>query len=594
MNSIAEHAAENERRLLQTYCVTLASQRHGRVPPSTDRTSSEILINYHPVMREVYRPLSSSGDGNCLYRSVSLSMTNTQSHHLLVRLLTAIELILNKSFYDHKSFLDEDVIVTSQFPKLLNDTIMVGSFSELAHIYAISAAIRLPINSYYPPQLYLRSSGPLTREVFGRGVRKDLIPDICVMWTKMRLPPDSSDFVSDHFVCLVKESEGRIDRLDSIYNSEKVSNSDTDNSASIIFDNEDIIDGVRVPHVEDCVKSSCFVEPIQLENSMANYGKRSEMSEAFSPENVMPTSDWYPSDKSGQLDSGCFLDTKTTIQLLTHSSVGLPSVPAGRKENCYFVIENGDNSSKRAGGRRSNFIDDCGVWDGSKGSSPKTYFLIGTDETLQAVFWRNGMFCKKRRIQGKVEYLPMEPQPSKDRIAVVQRYYTKLKLDASYKKRVTWLSEVGIVNGLAVVEYVGKYPGLAPHGNSRIPNSEFVRTPAHVTEKSNELATEMPSEVFGILTNKFDEITRSVSIQQVKDRKRQMSKASSANQGPSRNVADLTDYLDDMVAHDLPFVRSIIQISNNSHSVVLYAEGQLQTTTLHKPHQNKRKRVELQ
>ncbi|WAR24353.1 LOW QUALITY PROTEIN: hypothetical protein MAR_038022 [Mya arenaria] len=149
-------------------------------------------------------------------------------------------------------------------------------------------------------------------------------------------------------------------------------------------------------------------------------------------------------------------------------------------------------------------------------------------------------------------------------------------MDASCKKRVSWLSEDGIVSKLAVVEYVGKFPDLAAHDNSRIPNSEFVRTPAHVIqEMSNELASNQPSDVFSKLANKFDEVTRPSSIQQVKDRKRQMSKASNTNQGPSLNVADQTIHLKNMVTHNHPFVRFVIH-SSKSPSIRLYTDKQLQ------------------
>jgi len=40
-----------------------------------------------------------TGNGNCLYRSASLILVGNQVLHLLLRLLTAIELFLHASFY---------------------------------------------------------------------------------------------------------------------------------------------------------------------------------------------------------------------------------------------------------------------------------------------------------------------------------------------------------------------------------------------------------------------------------------------------------------------------------------------------------------
>ncbi|KAK3589099.1 hypothetical protein CHS0354_017440 [Potamilus streckersoni] len=80
------------------------------------------------------------------------------------------------------------------------------------------------------------------------------------------------------------------------------------------------------------------------------------------------------------------------------------------------------------------------------------------------------------------------------RVFVVTRYYTSLKVDQLYKKRVTWLGEVGLSGRLAVVEYSeysGTFPGQpSPSGNSKDPVSEYLRIPVcndrnkrHVTDR---------------------------------------------------------------------------------------------------------------
>ena len=44
--------------------------------------------------------IKTSGDGNCLYRSASLILVESEKDlHLLLRLLTAIELFLHASYY---------------------------------------------------------------------------------------------------------------------------------------------------------------------------------------------------------------------------------------------------------------------------------------------------------------------------------------------------------------------------------------------------------------------------------------------------------------------------------------------------------------
>ena len=100
-----------------------------------DRASVQILNMFHPVMNTDYNPLQVIGDGNCLYRSVSLAMSGEQDCHILLRLQTSLELILNRSSYDTKKkyndFLNDTRIVTSDYDKLVRDAVIDESYAEI-------------------------------------------------------------------------------------------------------------------------------------------------------------------------------------------------------------------------------------------------------------------------------------------------------------------------------------------------------------------------------------------------------------------------------------------------------------------------------
>lgn len=98
---------------------------------------------------------------------------------------------------------------------------------------------------------------------------------------------------------------------------------------------------------------------------------------------------------------------------------------------------------------------------------------------ISLIFLKQREYCIKKRIQGKTQYISIEPQPLANQIVAVYRYYTVLKLDMS-DKNVTRLGDGGLKSALAIVEYIGKFPGLAPHGNSRQIESEYIRTPSYV------------------------------------------------------------------------------------------------------------------
>ena len=190
----------------------------------------------------------------------------------------------------------------------------------------------------------------------------------------------------------------------------------------------------------------------------------------------------YDPTLQGQLLGG-FLDGSTTVHLLLTNKSGIKSVPTGVKENVYFILDNSRNFEDRAKRKASNFGDDCGVWNSTSGSSPKFHYILYIDGTLSTVFLRQNQYCDRKMIQIFKKYIPMDPQPDNSKVIVVHRYYTAPKLDKEYKKMVTWLGDGGLQSSLSVVDYFGKFPGLAPRGNGSSKSSEYVRTDRDVIKK---------------------------------------------------------------------------------------------------------------
>ena len=96
----------------------------------------------------------------------------------------------------------------------------------------------------------------------------------------------------------------------------------------------------------------------------------------------------------------------------------------------------------------------------------------------------------------------------------MKRYYATLKKDNSYKKRVTWLQNCN----LAVVEYLGKFPGLGSHGNSTT-GSEYIRLAQKVMEEMQMLNGKMkPHQILNHLTDNYDELTQPSCLRQALQR----------------------------------------------------------------------------
>jgi len=169
-----------------------------------DTTSAQILHKFHGSMLETYDPLTVADDGNCLYRAASLAMFGTQDKHLYLRLCTAMELITYQRHYDlstNDAHPDFTAIQPSPFESLLNDALTPGAYAEQAHIYALSAALGVMIESYMPSPLP-SSLNPYSRIVVGRGVRDMQSPRFRLMWTMTSVPNRLADFRQNHFVYL--------------------------------------------------------------------------------------------------------------------------------------------------------------------------------------------------------------------------------------------------------------------------------------------------------------------------------------------------------------------------------------------------------
>lgn len=101
-------------------------------------------------------------------------------------MFTLLEILSYPTFYDsdHKKFVDlvsDNRIVFATYVQLARDIARIGAYADMMHMYALSAVLRLPIRSYYPPQINPEfASEPYSRKFCGRGVNlsESLLEDI--------------------------------------------------------------------------------------------------------------------------------------------------------------------------------------------------------------------------------------------------------------------------------------------------------------------------------------------------------------------------------------------------------------------------------
>ena len=94
--------------------------------------------------------------------------------------------------------------MTSQYSVLVTDALMTGNYAEMIHLYAISAAFGVTIQSYIPPSACVGLAASLyTTVVAGRDVRRTAVPAFTLMWST--LTPTASNPPFNHIVPLVNK-----------------------------------------------------------------------------------------------------------------------------------------------------------------------------------------------------------------------------------------------------------------------------------------------------------------------------------------------------------------------------------------------------
>uniref|UniRef100_A0A8W8P6P7 Uncharacterized protein n=1 Tax=Magallana gigas TaxID=29159 RepID=A0A8W8P6P7_MAGGI len=112
------------------------------------------------------------GRGYMYHFHTAGAKTGSEIHHVLLRLLTVLELLEHRPYYDsdhrkHVDLISDNRVVSGTYEQILDDAVNINSYSGMSHIYALSAVLGKP-RSYYPPQLAAEFvSEPYTRKAVG-------------------------------------------------------------------------------------------------------------------------------------------------------------------------------------------------------------------------------------------------------------------------------------------------------------------------------------------------------------------------------------------------------------------------------------------
>jgi hypothetical protein len=174
------------------------------------------------------------------------------------------------------------------------------------------------------------------------------------------------------------------------------------------------------------------------------------------------------------------------------------TIPPGRKENVYFVVNNERNRTRMDAGQKCEYSDDCGAWVSCKGACPISYYIrAGSSGVLKNLIKKNGLFCVEKKINKQRHYIPVNPQPEEGEIMELRRMYSTLKVGTSFRRRVSFIKKwptsesTSTSKSLIIVEYTGMFPGRNAHGNSNH-DADYVRVAPHTMDNIKKMVEHNP------------------------------------------------------------------------------------------------------
>jgi len=171
-------------------------------------------------------------------------------------------MIQNPSHYDISSAaytytMVDNRIHTFSYAELIKSVTTNGSYSELIHIYALSAAVSLAISSFCPAYCNVMTQmHPYSVHIYGRSVPRKTEPYIQLLWMMACFPENVRDFRPNHIVYLASTS--LIDRsVTPITNKQPILQLEK------VYEAEDIARNVTITRVRS--------SPVQQNKSFRNF-----------------------------------------------------------------------------------------------------------------------------------------------------------------------------------------------------------------------------------------------------------------------------------------------------------------------------------
>lgn len=286
----------------------------------TDMNADELMCR-HDICG---RPLLTPGDGNCLFNSISIILTLSTKMASELRYNTCIQMATRKDrvLEGHRN-IDDLFIVSPDYDQSLIACARDTEFSSAWIILGLSQVLQRKVISVYPPE-----NGPcdatvqILTTVFGSFQHEW---PLSILWMgpkkgkgKMWLP--------NHFLPIAPDSSVDAGVDDDYADNEIESDTgdDDEEETSKVTSSSVVLHDSDETETDD---ETCDSDDL---TGMCSKGK------------ALPSDNFLPVDEVLDVLTG---DTLETVHV---------SVPLGRKENVWFLLDNSDNVIRRKGGKNIN------------------------------------------------------------------------------------------------------------------------------------------------------------------------------------------------------------------------------------------------
>ena len=125
-----------------------------------------------------------SGDGNCLYHSISVGLCGNESLSSEIRVRTCLELIKNRHAYRNLPNAKDLLWVTPNYDDAIKASACRGRFASAWEMQAAATVVGCPIQSVYPPRnVLIDKTVGILNTVFSPVSSKSKKYPIIIMWT---------------------------------------------------------------------------------------------------------------------------------------------------------------------------------------------------------------------------------------------------------------------------------------------------------------------------------------------------------------------------------------------------------------------------